>query len=167
MTAKDAVSITRRNEADGALPTVDCGTHLLEVLPKLLDSPGRELAVSDGGATTGVIDQTSLLEALGRQISPRYDCSVIEVECSPADYSASHIARAVEDSDVHLVDLLTNPADGGHLRVTLRVRCDDPLATVHSLERYGYSVTDVHGHGETSATAAIERLLELQALINV
>lgn len=167
MTAKDAVSITRRNEADTALPTVEGGMHLLEVLPRLLDSPTRELAVNDSDDRGGVIDQSSLLEALGRQISPRYDCSVIEMECAPADYSASRIAHAVEDTDVHLVDLLTNPGEEGRLRVTLRVRCDDPLATVHSLERYGYTVTDTHGHEEAAATAAIERLLGLQAMINV
>lgn len=169
MTAKDAVSITRRNEAGAALPSVGGGMHLLEVLPRLLDSPTRELTLSDGeGSPRGVIDTVSMLEALGHQIAPRYDCSVIEMECAPVDYSASHIARAVEDSDVHLVDLLTNPGPDGRLRVTLRVRCEDPTTTVHSLERYGYTVTDSYAHSETGmAAAAMERLIELQALINV
>lgn len=85
MKARDAVS--RQRDRDAALPVggVDGGMHLLEVLPLLLDSPSRELRVRDGDRDEGVIDQTSMLEALGRMIVPRYDCSVLEVECAPGD----------------------------------------------------------------------------------
>ena len=166
MTARDAVSPVRKNESDMPIAAVDSGAHLLDVLPQLLDSPGRELRIT-GGEKGAIIDQTSLLEALGRMIAPRYDCSVIEFECAPADYSASHIARAVEDTDIHLVDLLTTPGNDGHLQVILRVRCDDPVATVHSLERYGYEVKNVYGHADVENSVALERLLALQTLINV
>lgn len=167
MTAKEAIS--RVHGMQGGRPEVEieAGTHLLDVLPRLLDSPGRELLVRDADGEVGIIDETSMLEALSRQISPRYDCSVIEIECLPADYSASHIARAVEDSDVHLVDMLTNPGEEGRLRVTLRVRCEDPTSTVHNLERYGYEITRVYGNESSMATAAFERMLAVQTLINV
>lgn len=168
MTARDAVSLIRKRESDVPMLAVGDGMPLLEVLPRLLDSPTRELEVlGDSGATEGIIDQASMLEALGRMIAPRYDCSVIDVECSPSDYSASQLARAVEDADVHLVDLLSAPGEDGSLRVTLRVRCEDPSPAVHSLERYGYNVTASSGHEDVSRTAAMERLLALQALINV
>lgn len=167
MTARDAVTPVRKSETVAPLHRVDGGMHLLDVLPQLLDSPRRELGVMDGDELIGVVDQDSMLEALGRLIAPRFDSSVIEVECSPSDYSASHLARAVEDVDVHLVDLLTTPGADGHMHVTLRVRCEDPTGAVHSLERYGYEVTDVYGNSDVSQTAAIERLLGLQALINV
>lgn len=167
MTARDAISPIKREVFDTATAAVDGGVHLLEVLPQLLDSPTGELRVEEDGETVGVIDQRSMLEALGRMIAPRYDCSVIEVECAAGDYSASHIARAVEDSDVHLVDLLTTPGAEGRIHVTLRVRCEDPTSTTHCLERYGYAVTDVHGHEYAGLTASMERLLALQTMINV
>ena len=167
MTARDAVSPLRKNESGTPVLAVGGGVPLLEVLPRLLDSPCRELEVIGDGGTEGIIDQTSMLEALGRMIAPRYDCSVIDVECAPAEYSASHIARAVEDADMHLVDLLSSPAADGHLCVTLRVQCEDPSPAVHSLERYGYHVTGSAGHEDVNRTAALERLMALQALINV
>lgn len=167
MKARDAVSPVERKVSEPPVGRIGGGVHLLEVLPRLLEAPDRRLGVSDDNGSWGVITEDSCLEALGRQIAPRYDCSVIEISCAPSDYSASHIARAVEDSDVHLVDMLTNPGEGGRLNVTLRVRCEDPLATVHSLERYGYEVTDVFAHDGVVTTAAVERLLGLQALINV
>ena len=167
MTARDAVSVIRRDAGEKQPGEIGGGVHLLEVLPRLLDSPERELRVVEDGKELGVIDVNSMLEALTRQIASRDDCSIIELECYPADYSASHIAHAVEDSDVHLVDMMTNPSSDGRMRVTLRVRCEDPTPTVHSLERYGYEVTGSYGHSDVGRTAALERLMGLQALINV
>ena len=168
MKARDAMSLTKRaTAASNDRPAVDAGRHLLEVLPILLDTPGRELGVKEEGRLIGVIDGDSMLEALSRQISPRYDCSVIELSCTPPDYSASLLARAVEDTDTHLVDLITNPGDEGLLNVTLRVRCDDPTAASHSLERYGYHVENVYSHDGADLTASYERLLALQTMINV
>lgn len=97
----------------------------------------------------------------------RDDASVVVVNCAPADYSASRLAHAVEDCDVHLVDLLSFPEDD-HLRVMLRVRCLEPEGVVQSLERYGYSVVETSGSPDGVAVQmAAERLLELQALMNV
>lgn len=126
MTARDAISPLKK---EGSVPPKDSvrgDIHLLEVLPRLLESPERTLSVTDGEETVGIIDQTSMMEALGRLIAPRYDSSVIELECAPSDYSASLFARAVEDVDMHLVDLLTTPGTEGRVRVTLRIRCEDP-----------------------------------------
>ena len=67
------------------------------------------------------------------------------MECRPEDYSASQLAHAVEDSDAHLVGLLSTPSDDGRLRVTLRVRHCDPSAAVHSPERYDYKVVEAYG----------------------
>lgn len=168
MKARDAVSLIKKvADLPETAVSVDAGMHLLEVLPKLFESPSRELKVMDGANEIGVIDDSSILEALGRQIAPRYDCSVVEVECAPVDFSASALARAIEDTDAHLVDMLTVPAEEGHLSVTLRVRCEDPTAAVHSLERYGYCVKGVFGNENAVQTASLERLLALQTLINV
>lgn len=167
MTAKEAITPVRKNIDANIMPGIGSEMPLLEVLPRLLDSPSRLLEVQEEGSVVGIIDERSLLEAFGRMIAPRDDSSVITVECAPADYSASSIAHAVEDVDVHLVDLLSVPGNEGRLTVTLRVRTADPTGVIASLERYGYNVTDAHGNWYGSEAAAIERLLQLQTLINV
>lgn len=167
MTAKEAMTPLNRGREATEMPEVGSEMPLLEVLPRLLDSPVRQLEVNEDGKHLGVIDERSLLEAFGRMIAARDDSSVITVECAPGDYSASRIAHAVEDADVHLVDLFTAPADGGKLMVTLRVRSVDPEATCHSLERYGYTVTDAHGEWYGNEDAMTERLLGLRALMDV
>ena len=169
MTARDILSIRNFNTANSTVPEVDGDMQLLDVIPRLLDAPQRELAVVDGGEQIGYIDQSSLLEGLGRMIAPRDDCSVITVECAPQDYCASVIAHAVEDSDAHLVDLFSAPAENGQMKVTLRVRHSDPTAAVRSLERYDYKVVEAYSAADSiqSMEIATERLLSLQALMNV
>ena len=169
MTAKEILSPgkTVADRMPGRI--VEADMPLLELLPRLLDAPGREVGVSDGETTLGVVDQTSMLEGLARMIAARDDCSEVTVECRPEDYSASQLAHAVEDSDAHLVDLFSSPSADGHIRVTLRLRHSDPSAAVRSLERYDFKVLEAHGSsdGVRDAAIATERLMALQALLTV
>lgn len=168
MTARDVLSPLRLPSGDVAgLRTVGADMQLVDVLPRLLDSATRSLAVMDGGDVIGVITETSLLEGLGRMIAPRDDSSVITLECRPEEYSASLLAHAVEDSDAHLVDLWSVPAADGMMQVTLRVRSSDPSAAVRSLERYDFRVTEASGREMQTLEVAGERLLALQALLKV
>lgn len=169
MTAREILSPGKRAAELRPMRSIDADMPLIEVLPRLLDTPRHEVGVNEDGVSIGVIDQTSMLEGLGKMIAARDDCSVITVECRPEEYSASMLAHAVEDSDTHLVDLLTVPDKDGYLRVTLRVRNTDPSSTVRSLERYDYHVVEAHGaeSGNVNATIAAERLLALRTLLNV
>ena len=169
MRAKDILSIRKQGEIGYTLERVESEMPILDLIPRLLDSDTRELQVMEDGECLGIVDQSSLLEGLGRMIAARDDCSVIMVECLPQDYSASHMAHAVEDSDAHLVDLFSVPADNGMIHVTLRVRHSDPTAAVRSLERYGYTVLEAYSSGNSiqSMEIATERLLSLQALMKV
>lgn len=165
--AKDVISPIGCPTCGIAEKTVPSDMPLVDVLPRLLDAPNHLLGVEEEGHCLGFIDQTSLLEGLGREIAPRDDASLITLECTPSDYSASRIAHAVEDSDAHLVDLWTVPAEKGMLKVNLRVRLNDPTSAVHNLERYGYEVIEASGASYQDAGLAFERLLGLQALLNV
>ena len=169
MTAKDILSLHKPEPSQFPNPKIESDMPILDIIPRLLDSKKRELTVVEDDETLGIIDQSSLLEGIGRMIAARDDCSVITLECAPEDYSASALAHAVEDSDAHLVDLFSSPGENGLINVTLRVRHSDPTAAVRSLERYDFHVLEAHSSGDTiqSMEIATERLLSLQALMNV
>lgn len=167
MTAKDLISPLSHTCPARTLRNIEADMPAIDVLPRLLDTPERRLAVTDGGETLGIIDRDSMLAGLACMIAARDDASVVTIECAPADYSATRLAHAVEDADANLVDLLTMPAADGRLKVTLRVSHNDPTATVHSLERYGYEVTDAHGADYADAAIADDRLRALQLYLNV
>lgn len=167
MRAKDVISPRLSDTALLPMKVVDSEMPLLEVLPHLLDAPGHMLGVEGDGASLGIIDEVSLLEGLGRLIAPRDDSAVITIECDPSQYSASAIAHAVEDVDVHLVDLISHPAPDGMIHVTLRVRSLDPTSAIRSLERYGYHTVEAQMASDADAEILSERLASLQALMNV
>lgn len=91
------------------------------------------------------------------------------VAVRPDEYSATAIARAVEDCDVHLVNLNLTSArtDDGWLVVAVRVDCATADAVVRSLERYGYRIIASNGTAasiddEESRRRAAELLYLLQ-----
>lgn len=167
MKARDIIS--PRSASAGSLPkkNISAETSMVDVLPRLLDTEDRRLGVTDGKDMLGIIDADSLLEGLGKLISPRDDSSVVVLETSPSAYSASQIAHAVEDANVHLVDLWTSPGKGDNVLVTLRVRTSDPSGVMTSLERYGYEVVESSGEENRNMETAIERLLSLNTLLKV
>ncbi len=108
--------------------------------------------------------------SLDRLFPPREESSRLLVSCLPSDYSASRIARAVEDADAHLLNLNVT-TDGERLdnRVVaeLRVSHRSPLAVARSLERYGYEVVDVEHDSLADDEVASQRLNELMYYIDL
>lgn len=105
--------------------------------------------------------------------APAADTSSLLVACDRRDYSASRLARAVEDADAHLLNLnvtslLADDVPDGTVVVALRVGRRDPRPVARSIERYGYDVLDFAGDGSDDSydTArrnadALLRLLEM------
>lgn len=167
MKARDIISPKSALAATHPARNVAADTAVVDVLPRLLDTDDHRLGVIEGEELLGIIDEGSLLKGLESIISPRDDTSIIEIEVAPSAYSASQIAHAVEDANVHLVDLWTAPGEGDILRVTLRVRTTDPSAVAGSLERYGYDVVEATGEENINLETAMERLLSLNAILKV
>lgn len=90
------------------------------------------------------------------------EASELTVACAGEDYSASRIARAVEDCDAHLVNLnvTAGTAPGGMTIIHLRVTHREPGAVARSLERYGYDVVDTTAATDTADDDARRRALE-------
>ena len=78
------------------------------------------------------------------------DTSRLLVAVHPADYSASAIAKAVEDCDVQLLELTVTAmrTRGGRHVVLLRVAAADTRSLERSLERYGYETLSTDAPGD-------------------
>lgn len=103
---------------------------------------------------------------------PVGDCSRLLVGCTREDYSASRIARAVEDCDAHLLNLnvtsMSKRADDvsaddvyadGYFPVIfdLRINQRNVSAVCRSLERYGYTVLDAQSSDDSDNVDEIAR----------
>lgn len=136
-------------------------THVVQLL---VENQGIPIAV-DG--EQGQIDLWKALRATGSLMPDLPDTSVIEASCAQGQYSASAIARAIEDTDANLLSLLCRPAPGGMLHITLRIDHADPSAAVRSLERYGYGIRAAYGTSYSDAELSRERITALQRYLNI
>lgn len=103
-----------------------------------------------------------------RMYPPQRESCEITVACFRADYSASLIARAVEDCDAHLLNLnVTNDIlPSGELIVELRVSHRDSGAVSRSLERYGYRVVSSTGGYDAQQEVMQSRIDQLLARLD-
>lgn len=101
---------------------------------------------------------------MNRLFPPVDESSTLLVTCRRGDYSASRIARAVEDCDAHLLNLnVTADSDrlDNRIAVELRVSHRNPLSVARSLERYGYEVEDFSETNPADNSIIRSRLDEL------
>lgn len=101
---------------------------------------------------------------LTRMHPERSDASELTVTCPAPQYSASQIARAVEDCDAHLLnlDVTADVTADGDTIIELRVSHRNADAVARSLARYGYTVTDIRNAiPDTLADSARDRINSL------
>lgn len=115
----------------------------------------------------GSVNVGTAAERLQWLFPPSGDTSTIVIECYRGDYSASRIARAVEDANAHLLNLNVaagsgDPAEAGMATVELRVNLRNAMPAVRSLERYGFTVVSSRGaDGDTVDDTLQRRVNEL------
>ena len=88
--------------------------------------------------------QGKALDTIERIYPGNDESSELTIECNRQDYSASAIARAVEDCNAHLINLnvTSQPAKNSEsVVVDLRISHRNSEAVARSLERYGFVVT--------------------------
>lgn len=101
---------------------------------------------------------------------PQQESSVLTVACRPDDFSASVLARAVEDSDAHLINLNVTATrlDDGRITVELRTNHSHYDSTARSLERYGFEVIAADASAAGNADDVFSRrAAELLHIINI
>lgn len=109
--------------------------------------------------------QAQQADTIERLFPGNEEASRLTIECNRVDYSASAIARAVEDCNAHLINLnvTSQPASkAGRVVVDLRVNHRNAQAVARSLERYGYLVTSTDNENDDPLTQrARQHALEL------
>ena len=99
---------------------------------------------------------------------PNHESCWVKVLCGRTDYSASRLARAVEDCDAHLLNLniLATSPSADMVAVLLRVGMRHGQSVVRSLARYGYDsevITDAEGKAQFTIDAAGEYLISARS----
>lgn len=83
------------------------------------------------------------------------------MRCRRSDFSASTVARAVEDCDAHLLNMNVTSLPGeqyGEVVVDIRVNVRNGYGIARSLERYGYEVDEVVADDDMLSDTMRDRL---------
>lgn len=101
------------------------------------------------------------------------EACTLAVYCQRADFSASRICRAVEDCDVHVLNLnvTAEVAPGNQSVVSLRIGARNPYPVIRSLERFGYDAIPITVPADADEDAQMEnarnRANELLHYLNI
>ncbi len=110
-------------------------------------------------------------EAAAEALYPPGDGVELLLSVAPSDFSASLIARAVEDCDRHLVNLnvmARRTMESDRMLVAVRIDAADGLDSVErSLERYGFSVEATSVADQVSDDEAYRRVAELLHILEM
>lgn len=174
MTAHDILLLSN---SDGSFPAqCEPVTHIcaedsvFALLPQIGESASACVDVVDGSDKIfGRVNAESILRALSMMLRVTPETSWVELRIPAIDYSASLLARAVEDVDAHLLDIITTPEidNADILHVSILVSHTDPTAVVHSLERLGIETLSSMSTSSVDYQTARERLSQLQLYLNI
>jgi CBS domain containing-hemolysin-like protein len=132
-------------------------SHLLDVLRIFNESKANVCCVlGEHLEWVGIITKTIVLEALAKSLTVEQSGAVIIVEMASHQYSSSEIARIIEGEGSQLLGLwLTNLAESGRIRASLKLNTQNPERIINGLQRYGYET--VAAFGDDDYTENVER----------
>lgn len=108
--------------------------------------PSNDVIEMENGVTLCHSVDEEMLHSASYLFPPIADCCELTVACDPAHFSASAIARAVEDCDSHLLNMnvTSQTTESGEMMIALRAGLRNAAVAARSLERYGYRVVEIH-----------------------
>ena len=123
-------------------------TNLVEIIEK-----GKKLTQGIDILAENRRFQASEMPELLRLMPPREESTVMTVVCHPADFSASALARAVEDSNAHLLNMNVTGTvrEDGRMTIELRTSLRHADNTIRSLARYGFETVSSKSFPEIAA----------------
>lgn len=124
---------------------------------------------NNSGSKASSYPDFSSPEAVRRLFPVVPTSSTLLIGCRRPDYSASRIARAVEDVDAHILNLnvTSDSVSGEDIVVELRIDHRNPVSAAGSLQRYGYEVIDMAGDLEDVADDNRRRVEEFLRYLDV
>lgn len=169
MTVKDYMMRGGAPVADRRQPTVSADAHILEALAAWRGSADRCVAVLGRDAeVVGTLTAEALLTGLADIFTPAPEGSLVEVSCATGEYSASHIARAVEDADASLLGLWRlSHHESGTVSALLMTGVSDATAVCRSLRRYGYEAVAKSGSLDADLRTALQNIEALKMYLEI
>jgi acetoin utilization protein AcuB len=137
------------------------GKGLVQVLPdahvfdatKILVKHGLTAVpvVESDNTYAGLLRRHDIFEQFARMLSTQESGAILAIELEPRDYSLSQLVYTIENNDVKILSIASEPpdVDSGLIRVTVKLNTTDAARVRHMLEHHGYHVVASFSEEET------------------
>ena len=145
--------------------------HDLSVLP--ITEPLTEAGPSTADGTTangagrpaerylGVVRRHDLFDQFARMLSTQEPGAILALEVEPRDYSLAQLVHLIEQSDVKVLSVASEPSDGqaGPRRVTVKLNATNTARVRHMLEHHGYDIVASFGEQDDQILERVQEFL--------
>ena len=131
--------------------TVSPNAHVFEVTSVMLEHNLTTVPVADEkGNYIGLVRRNDLFEWFARMLATHEPGAILSIEVEERDYALSQLIYAIEQNDVRVLSLTSEPSElhPDRICVTLKLNTKDASRVRHLLEHHGYRVVAAFGEDE-------------------
>jgi CBS domain-containing protein len=125
--------------------------HVFEATKLMVQHNLTALPIIDEGRRyLGFARRRDIFERYARMLATGEAGAIVTVEMEPRDFSLAKLVHTIEQNDVRILSIVTEPptADQESYALTMKLNVHDASRVRHLLEHYGYRVTGSHGEAE-------------------
>ena len=126
-------------------------THVFDATKTMVQHELTTLpVVGANGRYLGLIRRHDIFDQFARMLSTQESGAILALEVSPRDYSLSKLVYTIEQNDIRILSMASEPPDVStdNIRLTLKLNVTDATRARHMLEHYGYRVVASFGEDE-------------------
>jgi acetoin utilization protein AcuB len=127
-------------------------THVFEATKVLVKHGFTAVPVVEvGGQFVGLLRRHDIFDQFAKMLSTQEAGAILAVELGPRDYSLSQLVYTIENNDVKILSIASEPPESetGMIRVTIKLNTTDATRVRHMLEHHGYHVVASFSEEET------------------
>jgi predicted transcriptional regulator len=117
--------------------------HVFDVTKIMVDHNLTALPIAnENGYYMGLVRRHDIFEQFARMLSTHETGAILALEVAPRDHSLSRLIYIIEQNEVKVLSVATEPADAdsGKIRITLKLDVKDTARVRSRIEHEGYRV---------------------------
>ncbi len=143
------------------------GDHVFDVTKRMIRHDLSVLPVTRAGGTyEGLVLRYDIFEQFARMLATQEPGAILALEVDPRDYSLARLIHAIEQSDVKVLSVASEPPQvaAAARRVTVKLNTTDAARVRHMLEHQGYHIAASFGERDDEM---LERVQEFMRYLEV
>ncbi len=136
--------------------------HVFDATKRMIQHDLTALPVTAGdGRYAGLVRRSDLFEQFARMLATQEPGAILALEIDPRDYSLAKLIHTIEQSDVKVLSVASEPPEAvaGARRVTVKLNTTDATRVRHMLEHQGYRIVAAFGERDDELLERVQEFI--------